>query len=92
LVITQDYGLASMCLARNARVIDQNGRAYTSDNIDGLLLSRHNAAKLRRMGKRLRGASPRTAAQNQEFMTKFRTFLSPPLDECIIIMDNSKDK
>jgi len=92
LVITQDYGLASMCLARNARVIDQNGREYTPDNIDGLLLSRHTAARLRRMGKRLRGAAPRTPAQNQEFMTKFRTFLPSPLDECIIMRDNSKDK
>lgn len=25
LVITQDYGLASMCLARRARVLNQNG-------------------------------------------------------------------
>ena len=29
LVITQDYGLASMCLARRARVLNQNGLEYT---------------------------------------------------------------
>ena len=28
-VITQDYGLASMCLARRARVLNQNGLEYT---------------------------------------------------------------
>ena len=37
IVVTQDYGLASMCLARRARVLDQNGREYTADNIDALL-------------------------------------------------------
>ena len=30
LVITQDYGLASMCLARNARVLHQDGWEYTA--------------------------------------------------------------
>ena len=33
LVITQDYGLASMCLARRARVLNQNGLEYTPENI-----------------------------------------------------------
>ena len=41
LVITQDYGLASMCLARRARVLNQNGLEYTPENIDGLLFRRH---------------------------------------------------
>jgi uncharacterized protein YaiI (UPF0178 family) len=33
LVVTQDYGLASMCLAKCARVLNQNGLEYTADNI-----------------------------------------------------------
>ena len=33
LVVTQDYGLASMCLAKCARVLNQNGLQYTADNI-----------------------------------------------------------
>lgn len=37
IVVTQDYGLASMCLARRARVLNQNGLEYTADNVDGLL-------------------------------------------------------
>lgn len=39
LVITQDYGLASMCLARHARVLNQNGLEYTPENIDDLLFA-----------------------------------------------------
>ena len=37
-VVTQDYGLASMCLAKCARVLNQNGLEYTADNIDALML------------------------------------------------------
>ena len=51
LVITQDYGLASMCLARRARVLNQSGLEYTSENIDGLLFRRHENKKLLRAGK-----------------------------------------
>ncbi len=30
-VVTQDYGLASMCLAKRVRVLNQNGLEYTAD-------------------------------------------------------------
>ena len=56
LVITQDYGLASMCLARRARVLNQNGLEYTPENIDGLLFRRHENKKLLRAGKHPKGA------------------------------------
>ena len=45
LVVTQDYGLASMCLAKCARVLNQNGLEYTADNIDALMLQRHEKQK-----------------------------------------------
>ena len=50
LVVTQDYGLASMCLAKCARVLNQNGLEYTADNIDALMLQRHENKKLLRAG------------------------------------------
>lgn len=64
LVITQDYGLASMCLARRARVLNQNGLEYTLENIDGLLFRRHENKKLLRAGKHPKGASKRTKKQD----------------------------
>ena len=66
-VITQDYGLAAMCLSKNAKVLNQNGMIYTSDNIDGLLLSRHTAKKIRNAGGRLKGPAKRTKQQNEDF-------------------------
>lgn len=67
IVVTQDYGLAAMCLARRTQVLNQDGMAYTVDNIDGLLLARHTAKKIRNGGGRLRGPKKRTPAQNAAF-------------------------
>ena len=66
-VVTQDYGLAAMCLARRARVLHQDGHEYTPENIDGLLAFRHEARKLRRAGGRTRGPAKRTPAQDEAF-------------------------
>lgn len=66
-VVTQDYGLAAMCLARRVRVLNQNGMEYTDENIDALLLARHTAKKIRSGGGRLKGPSRRTAAQDRAF-------------------------
>ncbi len=74
-VITQDYGLASMCLARGAVVIDQNGREYTPDNIDALLMQRHAARKVRNSGGRLKGPPKRRAENDEKFREKLVSVL-----------------
>ena len=66
-VITQDYGLAAMCLSRRARVLNQNGLEYTAENIDGLLEQRHYNKKLLRAGKHLKGPAKRTKEQDEAF-------------------------
>lgn len=67
IAVTQDYGLAALCLARRAVVLHQDGYQYTGDNIDSMLLARHTARKVRRAGGRLRGPAPRTKQQNEDF-------------------------
>ena len=67
IVVTQDYGLASMCLARRARVLNQNGLEYTADNIDVLLERRWQNKKLLRAGKHPKGPAKRTKEQNEAF-------------------------
>lgn len=37
IAVTQDYGLAAMCLGRSALVINQDGKQYSDGNISGLL-------------------------------------------------------
>jgi uncharacterized protein YaiI (UPF0178 family) len=69
IVITQDYGLAAMCLSKKAVVINQDGLEYNDDNIDALLLARYTAKKIRSSGGRLKGPKKRTAVQDEEFET-----------------------
>lgn len=73
LVITQDYGLASMCLARGARILHQDGWEYTEWNIDALLLQRHESRKHRAAGGRTKGPKKRTAEQDYAFSTTLET-------------------
>lgn len=68
IVVTQDYGLAAMCLARAAQVLNQDGRRYTAENIDGLLLARHTAKKIRSGGGRLKGPKKRAPEQDDAFI------------------------
>lgn len=67
IVVTGDYGLAAMALAKSATVINPDGLLYTKDNIDGLLFYRHEAKKARRAGKRAAPIPKRTAFQNESF-------------------------
>lgn len=75
IVITQDYGLAALCLARRAWVLDQNGRAYTEENIDALLTFREAAGRIRRGGGRLKGTSKRKREQDTAFLQALRQIL-----------------
>lgn len=67
IVVTQDYGLAAMCLARSAAALSQDGMEYTAANIDSLLLARYTAQKIRNSGGRLKGPAKRTPAQDRKF-------------------------
>ena len=67
LVVTQDYGLAAMCLSRGAVPIHQDGMVYTNENIDSLLFFRAAAKKVRNAGGRLKGPSKRTKEQDRAF-------------------------
>ena len=75
IVITQDYGLASMCLGRSARVLHQDGWEYTQWNISGLMEQRHVAKKHRMAGGRTKGPAKRTKAQDEAFQKAFQQML-----------------
>ena len=81
IVVTQDYGLAAMCLARQGRPIHQNGMVYTDNNIDSLLASRHTAQKIRRGGGRTKGPAKRTAEQDAGFIRQLRALIERGLAE-----------
>ncbi len=75
IIVTQDYGLASMCMAKNGRVLHQDGWVYTRDNIDALLFTRHESGKYRRAGGRTKGPKKRTQAQDEVFRKTLQQML-----------------
>ena len=58
LLITQDYGLASLALAKGCIVLHHMGYEYTKENIDSLLQQRYLNAMDRKSGKRTKGPKP----------------------------------
>lgn len=76
-VITQDYGVASMALAKKSFVINQNGLCYTSDNIDYLMAMRHIASTERRKSSKhhLKGPKKRTRDDDEKFVAAFTALI-----------------
>ena len=54
--------------SRRARVLNQNGLAYTAQNIDSLLAHRHENKKLLRAGRHPKGPVKRTREQDEAFV------------------------
>lgn len=76
IVVTQDWGLAALALAKGARCLSPNGFIYTSDRIDFLLDERHIKAKHRRAGGRTRGPQARTPEDDEAFEQALRRLLA----------------
>ena len=66
-IVTQDYGLASMCLATGGFPIRQDGLLYTNDNIDLLLHTRYEVKKAIRKGARVKGPKKRTVEDDEAY-------------------------
>lgn len=69
LVVTQDYGVAAMILGKGAYGIHQNGKWYTNENIDRMLMEHHINKKTRRSKSRhhLKGSAKRTLEDDRIF-------------------------
>lgn len=76
IVITQDYGLAAMALAKKACPFHQNGWQYTNENIGRLLMERYEAKKARKSAKHhLKGPAKRKREDNEKFYRCLADFL-----------------
>ncbi|RKL67342.1 hypothetical protein CR203_08155 [Salipaludibacillus neizhouensis] len=71
IIITQDYGLASLGMAKGCKVLHHKGFAYTNENIEQLLDTRYLSAMARKSGQRTKGPK----AFTQEDRSKFEKLL-----------------
>lgn len=76
IAVTQDYGLAAMCLSKQATVLNQDGIEYTNENISGLLEFRAVSKKIRQSGGRLKGMPKRTREQDRKFEETLENMLN----------------
>jgi uncharacterized protein YaiI (UPF0178 family) len=67
ILVTQDYGLASLVLPKGVRVFHQTGKEFTSTTIDSLLEQRYQSSKLRKAGLRTKGPKPFRPQDHQNF-------------------------
>ncbi|MFZ5647328.1 MAG: YaiI/YqxD family protein [Bacillota bacterium] len=78
-VVTQDYGLAAVVLARGVSAISPVGKVYRPETIDFLLEEREMKAKFRRGGGRTRGPAKRTENDNVNFRKNLLRLLEKAL-------------
>ncbi len=79
IILTQDYGLASLLLPKGCIVIHHKGYEYTKDNMDTLLQNRHFSALKRQAGQRTKGPKPFTEEDRKRFKAFFDDFLNTQL-------------
>jgi uncharacterized protein len=75
-VVTQDWGLAGLALAKGAHAISPWGHRFQDEEMDGRLAQRAFHARLRRGGVRLSGPARRTAADDTAFEGALLSLLS----------------
>ena len=68
--VTSDIPLASLCLARGARVLDPKGKAFTPESIGDALANRELMAYLRDSGSITGGPAPFEARDRSRFLQK----------------------
>ncbi|MDF2927077.1 MAG: YqxD [Paenibacillaceae bacterium] len=68
ILVTQDFGLATIGLAKQAVVLSNRGQIYTEQTIDFLLETRHEHAKRRRNGHYGKGPKPFTREDRLAFL------------------------
>lgn len=76
IIVTQDYGLASLGLAKGIIVLHHKGFSYTNENIDQLLQTRYLSAMARKSGQRTKGPKPFTAEDREQFRDLFSQVIS----------------
>lgn len=84
IVITQDYGLASMLLPRGCRVLHHDGYEYTESTIQKLIDGRHLSAQQRRTSKRSRVKSLHPFADQTH--VEYETLLENVIEETLRLM------
>ncbi|HHU63785.1 MAG TPA: YaiI/YqxD family protein [Clostridiales bacterium] len=67
IVVTQDFGLASVVLSKKAMAISFTGRIYETEKMDTMLFQRYLTQKIKRGGGSIKGPPKRTRLDDERF-------------------------
>lgn len=67
ILVTQDYGLASLVLGKARAIIHTAGFFINKNNMDSLLQSRYISERIRKQGGKTKGPSKRRKEQDDNF-------------------------
>ncbi len=80
IIVTQDYGLASLALSRGAFAIHPSGNVYSGNNMDTLLMQRYLNDKIRRAGGRINGPKKRNPDDDRAFKKALEKIIKTATD------------
>lgn len=75
IVVSQDYGVATLALSKEAISLNQNGLIYTNSNIDLLLYQRFVSKKIRKSGGKTINQKKRSNKNNEVFEKTLRNII-----------------
>ena len=80
IIVTQDYGLAALALAKGVLVINQDGIIFNEYNINNLLDRRYVHAKMRSQGLRHSNPKKRKSQADKNFTLALEDLIRNNLD------------
>ncbi|MTI49425.1 MAG: YaiI/YqxD family protein [Firmicutes bacterium] len=67
IVVTNDYGLASLVVSNKSYCISNRGQIFTNENINRFLLNRHITMDAKKRGHRIKGPRKRHMEDDKKF-------------------------
>jgi len=75
IIVTQDYGLASLLLPKGCIVLHHKGFEYKIETIETMLQTRHLNAVARKSGERTKGPKPMSIKDKEKFKKLFNSIM-----------------
>lgn len=92
-VITQDYGLASLCLMKDAMVLHVSGKRITEHNINRYLEFRYIGHMSRKSQNHIKGPKKRSKSDSQYFLRELeKIFIEERMKERDISIHCQKEE
>lgn len=79
IIVSQDYGVAAICLGKKCSVISPKGYIYDESNMDRLLEERHLAQKIRRGGGKTSNPKKRTKEDDLRLQNNLKRLIENSL-------------